>query len=111
MDRADPIPRSSDNDYTLEQAAKRREFVTARTGADLATVASWAIDPGATRGNVENFIGAVQMPLGMAGSHGRMRSLRVRKSQFQARLIPCLNYFISVTYSVMVINRLKESGR
>jgi hydroxymethylglutaryl-CoA reductase (NADPH) len=67
MPRADPIPRDRDNDYSPEQAARRRDFVTAKTGADLPTVASYTIDPAATRGNVENFIGTVQMPLGLAG--------------------------------------------
>jgi hydroxymethylglutaryl-CoA reductase (NADPH) len=67
MSRADPIPRDRENDYSPEQAAKRREFVTAQTGARLPTVASYTIDPEVTRGNVENFIGTVQMPLGLAG--------------------------------------------
>jgi hydroxymethylglutaryl-CoA reductase (NADPH) len=67
MSRADPIPRNRENDYSPEEAAKRREFVTAKTGADLSTIGSFTIDPEATRGNVENFIGTVQMPLGLAG--------------------------------------------
>lgn len=67
MSRADPIPRDKLNDYSAEQAAKRRDFVTAKTGASLATVARYAIDPEVTRGNIENFIGTVQMPLGLAG--------------------------------------------
>jgi hydroxymethylglutaryl-CoA reductase (NADPH) len=67
MSRADPIPRDKQNDYSAEQAAKRRDFVTATTGASLATVARYAVDPEVTRGNIENFIGTVQMPLGLAG--------------------------------------------
>ncbi|RPH93751.1 MAG: hydroxymethylglutaryl-CoA reductase, partial [Lysobacterales bacterium] len=67
MSRADPIPRDTDNDYSPEQAARRRHFVTAKTGTGLATVANYAIDPAGTRGNIENFIGTVQMPLGLAG--------------------------------------------
>ena len=67
MSRADPVPRSKDNDYTAEQAAERRDFATSKTGASLDTVASYSIDPELTRGNIENFIGAVQMPLGLAG--------------------------------------------
>jgi hydroxymethylglutaryl-CoA reductase (NADPH) len=67
MSRADPIPRDKENDYSPEQAARRRDFVTAKTGAELATVARYAIDPEVTRGNIENFIGTVQMPLGLAG--------------------------------------------
>jgi hydroxymethylglutaryl-CoA reductase (NADPH) len=67
MSRANPIPRDKQNDYSAEQAAKRRDFVTAKTGAVLATVARYAIDPEVTRGNIENFIGTVQLPLGLAG--------------------------------------------
>jgi hydroxymethylglutaryl-CoA reductase (NADPH) len=67
MSRADSIPRSKEDDYSPEQAARRREFVTAKTGTGLDTVGSYSIDPAVTRGNIENFIGAVQMPLGLAG--------------------------------------------
>ena len=67
MSRADPIPRSRENDHTRQQAAARREFVEARSGASLETVGSYSIDPEVTRGNIENFIGAIQMPLGLAG--------------------------------------------
>jgi len=67
VSRAEPIPRSKENDYSPEQATRRREFVAAKTGASLDTIASYTIDPELTRGNVENFIGTVQMPLGLAG--------------------------------------------
>lgn len=67
MSRADPIPRDRENDYSPEQAARRREFAAGKTGASLATIASYTIDPAVTRGNVENFIGTVQVPLGLAG--------------------------------------------
>jgi hydroxymethylglutaryl-CoA reductase (NADPH) len=67
MSRADPIPRSAENDYSPAEATKRRDFVTAKTGTSLDAVGSFTIDPEVTRGNVENFIGTVQMPLGLAG--------------------------------------------
>jgi hydroxymethylglutaryl-CoA reductase (NADPH) len=67
MSRADPIPRDRDNDYSRELASRRREFASLKTGASLETVGSYTIDPEVTRGNVENFIGTVQMPLGLAG--------------------------------------------
>jgi len=67
MSRADTIPRDREDDYSPEQAARRRDFVEAKTGARLDTIARFAIDPQVTRGNIENFIGAVQMPLGLAG--------------------------------------------
>jgi hydroxymethylglutaryl-CoA reductase (NADPH) len=67
MSRAEPIPRDRENDYSTEQAARRREFVEQKTGARLDTVGRFSIDPEVTRGNIENFIGTVQMPLGLAG--------------------------------------------
>jgi hydroxymethylglutaryl-CoA reductase (NADPH) len=67
MSRADPIPRDRDNDYSRELASRRREFASLKTGTSLETVGSYTIDPEVTRGNVENFIGTIQMPLGLAG--------------------------------------------
>ena len=67
MSRGAPIPRNKENDYSSEQASVRRDFIKAQTGAALDTVGKYAIDPEVTRGNIENFIGVVQMPLGLAG--------------------------------------------
>ncbi|MDL5594356.1 hydroxymethylglutaryl-CoA reductase [Bacillus subtilis] len=67
MSRGAPIPRNPENDYTREQASLRRDFIKEQTGAALDTVGQYAIDPAVTRGNIENFIGVVQMPLGLAG--------------------------------------------
>lgn len=67
MARAEPIPRDKDNNYSVEQAKRRRTFITEKTGAGLESIASYSIDPEVTRGNIENFIGCVQMPLGLAG--------------------------------------------
>ncbi|GAA0852708.1 hydroxymethylglutaryl-CoA reductase [Aliiglaciecola litoralis] len=61
------IPRSSENDHTREMAAKRREFIQQKTGADLKYTGEYSIDPSVLPGNVENFIGIVQMPVGVAG--------------------------------------------
>ncbi len=62
-----PVPRSSDGDYTPEMAARRREFVRARTGVDLSHVAHSSVGPSLVSGNVENFIGVAQVPIGLAG--------------------------------------------
>lgn len=67
MSTPDRIPRNRNNDYTRAQAAERVAFVTEKTGASLETVSSYTIDPELARGNVENFIGTVQLPLGLAG--------------------------------------------
>jgi len=67
MSRADPIPRNRENDYSRELATQRCDFIREKTGANLETVSAYSIDPAVTQGNVENFIGAIQMPLGLAG--------------------------------------------
>ena len=61
------IPRDPLGDYTREMARQRREFLAAETGARLETVGATLIDPAVLRGNIENFIGAAQVPIGVAG--------------------------------------------
>ena len=61
------IPRDKTNDYSDEWAAKRREFIKAKTGADLKHTGQYSIDPKGLPGNIENFIGVLQMPVGIAG--------------------------------------------
>jgi len=57
-----PVPRD-DDDFTHEAAERRRRF----TGADLEHVGRYSFDPAIARGNVEAFIGAAQVPIGLAG--------------------------------------------
>jgi hydroxymethylglutaryl-CoA reductase (NADPH) len=64
---AERIPRDRTNDYTNEMAQQRREFVKERTGADLSHVGMYSFDPGMLPGNIENFSGVAQVPLGIAG--------------------------------------------
>lgn len=61
------VPREPGHDYTPELAARRRAFVLERTGVALNAVGSSTIDPATLPGNVENFIGAAQVPIGLAG--------------------------------------------
>jgi len=61
------IPRSKDDDYTREMAAVRRQFVLDKTGASLGHVGSYSFDPAVLPGNVENFMGVAQVPIGLAG--------------------------------------------
>lgn len=61
------IPRATENDYTHEMAAARRQFVREMTGADLSHVAHYSVDPESLPGNIENFVGVAQVPLGIAG--------------------------------------------
>jgi hydroxymethylglutaryl-CoA reductase (NADPH) len=61
------IPRHTDNDYTSDMAAQRRTFITGKTGASLAHVGQFSFDPALLPGNIENFSGVAQIPLGFAG--------------------------------------------
>jgi hydroxymethylglutaryl-CoA reductase (NADPH) len=61
------IPRNSENDHTSEMAKVRREFIKQKTGAELIHTGQFSIDPAVLPGNIENFIGIVQMPVGVAG--------------------------------------------
>ncbi len=62
-----PIPRTVDDDYTAATAERRRQFVVERTGANLAHVGRYSLEPASVAGNVENFVGAAQVPIGLAG--------------------------------------------
>lgn len=61
------IPRDKDADYSETMARQRREFATAHSGTMLEHVGSYSFDPAVTAGNVENFIGVAQVPIGLAG--------------------------------------------
>jgi hydroxymethylglutaryl-CoA reductase (NADPH) len=61
------VPRAGGEGYSAEELAARRRWVEERTGARLAHVGAYSIDCARMRGKVENPIGAVQMPLGVAG--------------------------------------------
>lgn len=48
-------------------AAERRAFVQDQTGAKLSHVAQYSFDPAILPGNIENFAGVAQVPIGIAG--------------------------------------------
>ncbi len=60
------IPRL-DDDYSRAAAAERMEFVREATGARPDHLGRYSIDPAALAGNIENFVGAAQVPIGLAG--------------------------------------------
>jgi hydroxymethylglutaryl-CoA reductase (NADPH) len=67
IDQREPVPRDPENDYTPEAAAMRREFLRERTGADLDHVGRFSFDSETLPGNIEQFIGVAQVPIGVAG--------------------------------------------
>src|SRR5215211_3910636 len=62
-----PVPRDRDDDYTREAAGRRREFAEERSDATLEHVSSYSFDPSVVGGNVEQFLGVAQVPIGLAG--------------------------------------------
>lgn len=67
MTRRAPIPRDPANDYTPEMAVRRAQFLREKTGVALDHVCQPSFDPGVLPGNVENFVGVAQVPIGIAG--------------------------------------------
>jgi len=62
-----PVPRDAENDYTRDAARMRQEFLRERTGASLEHVSGYSFDPEVLPGNVEQFVGVAQVPIGVAG--------------------------------------------
>ena len=66
-ERPELVPRYKGQGYDEASQARRRAWLEEKTGARLDLVGRTAIDGEAMRGNVENPVGAAQMPLGVAG--------------------------------------------
>ena len=63
----DLVPRFKDQGYTAEDVRRRREWLEQRLGFELPLIGTGAIPTLEMRGNIENPIGAAQIPLGVAG--------------------------------------------
>ncbi|WP_336134806.1 hydroxymethylglutaryl-CoA reductase [Natronomonas amylolytica] len=61
------IPRSEEDNYSEEAIAERHEWLEEQTGVDLEHVPEYSFDSSRGEGNIENFVGVAQMPLGIAG--------------------------------------------
>src|SRR4051812_32244678 len=62
-----PVPRDREDDYTNDAAQLRRDFVREQTGVALEHAATYSVDPATLTGNVEQFVGVAQVPVGLAG--------------------------------------------
>src|SRR5689334_9587062 len=70
----DLLPRLKDQGYDSERVARRRAWIEEKTGASLRHIGAISFDTEELRGNIENPIGAAQVPMGVAGPvlvHGR----------------------------------------
>ncbi len=61
------VPLDKTNNFSPEIIAERQRFVREHAGADIQHVFSHSFDPAVANGNIENFIGVAQVPIGLAG--------------------------------------------
>lgn len=61
------IPRDRDDDYSTAAIKARQELVRSRTASAVEHVGSYSLDPASLPGNIENFFGVAQVPIGLAG--------------------------------------------
>lgn len=61
------IPRKNNADYDPEVVRCRQKYVEDFTGVRLHHIQHYSFDPRVTQGNIENFTGIAQIPLGFAG--------------------------------------------
>ena len=62
-----PHARHGEDDYAAEAVARRQEFIAELSGVKLEHVARYSFDPHRAIGNIENFTGVAQIPIGFAG--------------------------------------------
>jgi hydroxymethylglutaryl-CoA reductase (NADPH) len=61
------LPCDKQHNYTPDIVKQRQDFVAEYTGTALHHIRQYSFDPGVTEGNIENFSGVAQVPLGFAG--------------------------------------------
>lgn len=61
------LPFNKENNYTEDLANQRRIFVSEQTGVDFKHLDKYSFDPSVLPGNIENFSGVAQVPIGFAG--------------------------------------------
>jgi hydroxymethylglutaryl-CoA reductase (NADPH) len=63
----DKIPRSTTDNYSVEIVEERINWLKKKTELELPYMTEYSISPQDTRGNIENFIGIAQVPVGLTG--------------------------------------------
>jgi hydroxymethylglutaryl-CoA reductase (NADPH) len=61
------VPLDKENNYTREMVRKRLDFVESFTGVKVKHLDKFSFPPEITQGNIENFTGVAQVPIGFAG--------------------------------------------
>ena len=61
------IPRDPTDDYSRDAIEQRQAFIRERTASPLEHTSAYSLDPSTLPGNIENFFGVAQVPIGLAG--------------------------------------------
>ena len=61
------VPYDKEDNYSDEIIGRRRDFVQAFAGSEPEHLYRQSFDPRLTEGNIENFVGVAQVPIGLAG--------------------------------------------
>jgi hydroxymethylglutaryl-CoA reductase (NADPH) len=66
-ERRNSVPSDKENNASPEIIRARQKFAEDYTGVKLQHIDKFSFDPATTRGNIENFAGVAQVPIGLAG--------------------------------------------
>ncbi len=61
------IPRDDYDDYSENIISDRQKFIQKHTGKAFRNIYDYSFDARETKGNIENFVGVAQVPIGIAG--------------------------------------------
>jgi hydroxymethylglutaryl-CoA reductase (NADPH) len=61
------VPYSKDDNYSASIIGERQKFIEQVSGAKLEHIGRYSFDPQLLKGNIENFTGVAQVPIGFAG--------------------------------------------
>ena len=61
------VPYDKEDDYSADIIGKRLDFARSFSGMEFEHVSKNSFNPSETQGNIENFIGVAQVPIGLAG--------------------------------------------
>jgi hydroxymethylglutaryl-CoA reductase (NADPH) len=61
------LPFNKQNNYSEDLASQRRTFVSEQTGVEFKHLDKYSFEPSVLPGNIENFSGVAQVPIGFAG--------------------------------------------
>lgn len=61
------VPHNARSNYTKEFVTRRREWLSGKAGVKFSHISYFSSEPEEFRGNIENFVGVAQVPIGIVG--------------------------------------------